>query len=484
MFRLLRLFAFCLLTCYATAHAALSGIWRDANERYWLLAQPVGESTVYGLQLSTDLTSASIWLGSTTSNGLRLANLVEPGLTLEAVLSESQLSGTLAGAAFSGRQLFAQQGHIVDGLWQTTDGGYQLVMNLASGNGRIGLVLSLTPKDGRFEHDVFLGAETSERFDGLSLRDSRRSLQIQFAGRQATFNGNSGSRLRRLAVASDFTPPLGKVVIEGEGPWDKRLLSARSSDGGVSFVRDGVVLSDQANVPDLLLDDEGRLFAFYTGWTVGRLQNTNAVMVSDDWGRTWAFKYLKRIGAETVFNFVDPDVVKLAGGGYRMYYTGNLHGTTADARRIRIFYADSPDGIHWTQGGIAYEDSSRDIRDSTTALIGNTWHMYVLEGDHAVSSDGKTFTKQGMASVTADGKPYVLSNELTAGSQWRYYGFQLANRDIRSFLTSDGVSFTAESGTRLRWESSHSSEGSYIKDPALQRLPDGTVLMLYVSVIP
>ncbi|HTM48454.1 MAG TPA: hypothetical protein VL285_07235, partial [Bryobacteraceae bacterium] len=87
-------------------------------------------------------------------------------------------------------------------------------------------------------------------------------------------------------LLSDFTPPSGAVpgFPPEEGAWRKRILTATSPDG-LDFTRSNRVITDQANVPDLVSDDNGVLYLYYSGGTVGDRRNVIAVAVSSDQGK-------------------------------------------------------------------------------------------------------------------------------------------------------------------------------------------------------
>jgi hypothetical protein len=288
-------------------------------------------------------------------------------------------------------------------------------------------------------------------------------------------------------LTSDFTPPRGAIRTRDkeEGAWQKRLLTATSTDG-LTFTRTNQIVTDQANVPDLVMDPRGRLYLYYSGGTVGDRSNVIAVAISDDQGKTWAFKYVEIDGGGRMAPPGDPDIRILDDGTFRLYFTAGAAG----ARVPNIFYAEGRDGIHFIFQGPAFAREGQVIIDSFTFPAGGLWHMYTLSETeqlwYATSEDGKSFTAADRPRLTANGRPYLPTNEIVLDDgRIRAYAFTPGNRgDIRSFLTSDGRSWEAEQGIRLAVDPENGLESDFVKDAAVIRLTNGTYLMVYVTVIP
>ncbi|MFN4133216.1 MAG: glycosyltransferase family 39 protein, partial [Candidatus Hadarchaeales archaeon] len=91
-------------------------------------------------------------------------------------------------------------------------------------------------------------------------------------------HGPSPSRQEQLDQpfewASDITPGSGKGTpppgVTGDGPWNHRVLSATSSDG-LTWVKDDRIISDQASVPDAIVDKEGNIRVYYVDWYNGHV---------------------------------------------------------------------------------------------------------------------------------------------------------------------------------------------------------------------
>ena len=104
-------------------------------------------------------------------------------------------------------------------------------------------------------------------------------LSVACTGDDSNGSDTNGNGTEIRYDLSDFSPPSGKVEVRGETPANKRIILARSDDG-IHYQKDSVAFSDQANVPDFIEDDNGHLFLYYTGWTIGEYENRSAVAVS------------------------------------------------------------------------------------------------------------------------------------------------------------------------------------------------------------
>lgn len=282
---------------------------------------------------------------------------------------------------------------------------------------------------------------------------------------------------------NDFEPPVGRDPnAEREAPGSFRLMSARSRDG-LTFVPTGEVISDQANVPDLIFNDRGEIHLYYTGGQVGDRYNTTGLAISRDQGKTWTFKHVEVPGFERAG---DPDIVRLPDGIWRMFLTTRVNNN------IGIIYADSRDGIHFEKRGTAFAKSGLDLLDSTTFQIGSTWHTLTLQGRevrqrHGTSPDATTFAVGEVMPFVADGEPFVAANGVKVDGGYRLYGFSPfppGKLGFRSFFSKDGAQWTAEPGVRLAFDKVSSGGGTQIKDPSVLKLADGSYLMVYTARIP
>lgn len=282
---------------------------------------------------------------------------------------------------------------------------------------------------------------------------------------------------------SDFLPPFGRA--ENPPPasaGERRLLLARSTDG-VHFTASGEVLTDQGNVPDIIVEPNGTIRVYYIAQSVEAGKDENTVTaISNDNGTTWTFRKLTYKNWPLPRDPSDPDVVLLDDGTYRMFYTSSLPNNS-----LGIVYADSPDGITFTYQGIALQSDSNVI-DSTTFYYDGLWHMYVLQEKipgqlHATSNDGITFSLTDSPNVILPLDRYILSNQLLEDSVIRMFGFNLPEANIRAFTSTDGENWAIDD-IALEGDTTATLGSNYIQDSSVVQLADGTYLMVYVSEIP
>lgn len=282
---------------------------------------------------------------------------------------------------------------------------------------------------------------------------------------------------------NDFTPPTGYAVgSPPESPGEFRLLTALSTDGR-AFMPTGYIVSDQANVPDLISDAHGQIYLYYTGWQMGDKKNTIAVALSNDAGETWVHKHISFTGPRANAPAGDPDIVLLPDGTFRLFFT------SGDAQTIKIWYADSADGLHFGDIHEAWARADAATLDSTTFWLNGVWHMLVLDPQrpiqwYATSPDATQFTLVNQPPILAEGEEYLLSNGYPVPEGYRMIGFSVPQKNFRTFLTRDGAQWAVEPGLALAHDPASAVEFSYIKDAAVLPLADGRYLMVYVTKLP
>lgn len=280
---------------------------------------------------------------------------------------------------------------------------------------------------------------------------------------------------------SDFLPPVGRP--ENPPPasaGERRLLLAHSTDG-THFTTSGEVLTDQGNVPDIVVESDGTIRVYYIGQGIDPKQEESTVVaISKDNGATWTFRNLIYKNWPQPRDPSDPDVVLLDDGTYRMYYTSSISST-----KFGIVYATSPDGITFTYQGQALESSYGNAVDSTTFFYNGLWHMYVLQEEvdgqlHATSTDGLGFTLADQPHVKLPLDRYVISNPLIDDSGIHMFGFSVPDKNIRLFTSLDGETWT-QGDIVLEGDDATTLGSNYIQDSSVAKISDGSYLMVYVS---
>lgn len=319
-------------------------------------------------------------------------------------------------------------------------------------------------------------------------------LILSCGGGGSSSNNSSDNSDVTEIDAEKFTPPTGSCTsTDPDSPCPRRLLLATSTDGKV-FERLNIVLSDQANTPNILQLSSGRILIYYTGSNLdlsipGSQRDGIAAAVSDDDGENWDYYKIKFTGFDDGPPIVDPDIILMEDGTFRMYVTRGI--TVGGSTKVGVLWADSDDGFNFTYGGIAAVRDDN-IVDSLTYKIGSTYHMYVLNPissgsfSYFTSTDGESFTYVSEAEHKIDSETYILSNWFKESSgEYRVFAFSFINEDIRSFTTTDGATLSAGSDVHLSFSDDNSAlEKTWIKDAAVLKLKSGSYLMAYVAEIP
>ncbi|MBT3342277.1 MAG: exo-alpha-sialidase [Gemmatimonadetes bacterium] len=174
-----------------------------------------------------------------------------------------------------------------------------------------------------------------------------------------TWSPEPGVRLSpQAAGGGEFRVVSPEVVPLGDGSGELRMYyeccpgpqstastirSARSSDGGVNWaLEEGQRLAGGGsyNSPRVVVLDDGRWRLYCSDRGVGIISS-----ISADGGRTFQREEGIRIAPSTPFEAVTafaPEVLRIAGAGYRMYYAGY-----SALNRAYILSAVSEDGLTW-----------------------------------------------------------------------------------------------------------------------------------------
>ena len=292
-------------------------------------------------------------------------------------------------------------------------------------------------------------------------------------------------------LVGDVEPVHGKGVPpkagSGLGPWATRIMLASSEDG-IYFERTGEIVADQAGVPNMILDHDGRIRVYYVAWQQygsegGADGNFIAVAVrtSPD---EWTYHRVNVIGGSFKSSLVDPYVVTLEDGRYRLYFMADT-----GAFNLRIFSATSEDGVHFVIDKGERFGSGDPVYDPAVLKVGSSWQMWMgPDGlSSAISSDGLEFTSTGPFAV--DGRSFMTWSAVSLPSGgYRLYGNfpgPGGSGDISSVFSEDGENWSIEVGARLTDQGADPAlESNFAADNGLAISSDGTYLLAYLVAIP
>ncbi len=284
------------------------------------------------------------------------------------------------------------------------------------------------------------------------------------------------------SFTSDFVPPTGRATnAQPETPGEFRILTATSTDG-VTFTRTNKVISDQANVPNVVSTPDGTIYLYYEGSGIESNKDTTAVAISTDGGNNWVYKKLVISALDKQPTPSDPDITLTADGTFHAFLTQGIGNLPA------IRWATSTNGIDFTKGGMAFSHDKSPMDSQTFRDTDGTWWMHALQvkGEallRAKSTDGQTFSFVEEVTPRIGNVNYFISCALREGDTLRLFAFNPGEGVIKTFKYVPPSTLTAEDGTRLG-NGSAPLESSGIKDPAVTKLSNGTYFMAYATKIP
>ncbi|MBL8214653.1 MAG: hypothetical protein JNK87_28285 [Bryobacterales bacterium] len=254
-----------------------------------------------------------------------------------------------------------------------------------------------------------------------------------------------------------------------DGPWNHRVLLAVSEDG-LRWTVQPQVLAEKASVPELFVDPQGRPIVLFVDAS-GPQERVGAIQRNADgvWARV-----------VTNLQQVDPNVVRLTGGGYRAYVKANNQGA--------IGAYESRDGLNWSPLGQVFADARyANATDPDVFETPEGWVMLLSLGARMLrctSADGLRFETDGTV-LELGGS---VSDTVKVAGGWRTYFHVNGNPQmgtrmrIRSAFTADGRTWRVEEGDRVVAPASGPAALG-VADPAPVQLADGTWLMAVKSFI-
>ena len=226
------------------------------------------------------------------------------------------------------------------------------------------------------------------------------------------------------------------------------------AENGIINRQHSELIIDGASVPDGTVGLDGNLWVYYVNGTAG----THGIFVSAQQADgTWQVQDCLKLDGVFNGNAVDPDIVRLDDGRYRLYYFEGYFVSPpppdfANEIPHPIYSAISEDGINFEVEGLAFELPT--ITDpSVVQLPDGTWLMamaYSGQTALAKSEDGLSFTAMnpiedgGIPELSLDADGNVLlwgrSQWLSAdgGLTWQITGAQSLNPDASIVWLDNG----------------------------------------------
>ena len=318
-------------------------------------------------------------------------------------------------------------------------------------------------------------------------------------GPAATATAPSATPTPRDLLVSDFVPVEGKgdppPGVSVSGPWATRIMLASSTDG-LTFTRTVEIVADQGGVPNMIVDHDGRVRAYYVAWQQsgnvgGGDGNFTAVAIRTAPGE-WVYHRVRIEGAPPLpHSPVDPSVVLLPDGQYRLFYMAQQTGLQQTGPfDLRIFSATSTDGVDFVlDDGERFGTADGMVFDPTVLETDSGWRMWMgPDGSYTASSaDGLEFTPT---------EPFIIegysfqawSGVAIPGGGYRLYGSLLGpagSGAISSVFSDTGETWRLETGSRLSATGSDPAlEAGFGPDNGVAVLPDGSYLLAYLTDIP
>jgi hypothetical protein len=255
---------------------------------------------------------------------------------------------------------------------------------------------------------------------------------------------------------SDLVPSVGRGIApagaQGNGPWATGIRLASSPDG-ITFTPTGEILSDQAGVPNLVVGTDKRLRCYYVNF-----QGNQIVAAIQMAPNKWIYKKV-RVENLAGDNFppnlpVDPAVVVLPDGKYRLYYMQPTRQNSSGPD-TSIFSAISSDGINFKREAgarLAGVGPDKNVYDPTVLITPTKTYLWSgPDGAHFASSDdGLLFKDEGQFKV-GDKLFMTWSAAVVPGGGYRIYGNTVGPGGANaSAFSSDGKNWTLEINNSLK----------------------------------
>ncbi len=261
-------------------------------------------------------------------------------------------------------------------------------------------------------------------------------------------------------------------VRDDTSPVNHKIYSASSSDG-LNWTPDQRLLLDRASAHSAIVTKEGAIRIYYVDGS--KTPETTNCAESTDGGLTFRPLNLT-ITRQTGIKALDPSIVMLKDGRYRLYY---FVETSPPSQPEGIYSAISTDGINFTEEGKAFAYSN--VVDADVYKVKKEWMMISVRttGDNAVVSRSRNgvnfeYFKDLQLQGYRPSTPVAFVPFKGGGKQFRMYALNTTTGNIESLISTNGVDFSPEPGTRLARVGDER-----LSDPFVLKLPNGTWKMFY-----
>ena len=257
----------------------------------------------------------------------------------------------------------------------------------------------------------------------------------------------------------------------GQGPWYQDLYIAYA-DNGLDFAGDKLFIP-HSGVGNLILGNDGEIVATfqYFSYQNEELFDKICYSTSTDGGVTWSS--IKRLNITELPqgpNAVDPTLVLLEDGKYRLYFTYEAEGDGNP--QLYSALGDSLDSEFVNEGKQLETDSI--ILDPAVVYFNGKYHHYTVSHEsedersmlsfHSVSDTGLDFEEVG----TFEEDMQFLGDVIAVDDGLRFYG---SGMGIQSAFSTDGYTWTMDEGKRV--------DGA---DPGVVMLNDGSYVIIYTDM--
>jgi len=294
-------------------------------------------------------------------------------------------------------------------------------------------------------------------------------------------------RIFEVGVSSPAVDPneYPRFEIPDEEPKRKFLLGARSVDG-INWKKDNKVLLHQASSPQLT-HIAGKAAIYYV--EAGALLKV-AFRNSEGWqGRPVLIR------GEQYGLRVDPHVVQLSGGSYRLYYIWTKKiGDPANASFNEVHSALSGDGLVWTrEPGVRFSGEQLVDPDVVKTKEGGFRMYYTEVKDHAAPQHIKSASsRDGLRFEAEEGKRITngcVSSTIRQadGSYGMYYQASgpspSGTQTLLLARSTDGLVFTPVEQMEVRPGAGQSGMDRLgVESPSVHQQKDGSYMMVYASI--